>query len=401
MIIRYFSIFIRAITILLFPYIYGENGLFSLTIIGYLYTFLIVPVELYSQYSVYNELSSRSLKNIVYINNFCWLISIFTLSFLTKILFNNDQFIFNQLDTLLIFSCAFLLKENSKGYYRARNIEMYKYANYMNYLITPVFFFIIQLVLFLLNLEKGHIYSISTFLSFLIPYLIIKSNKKLNIKLNLKKKNSIKFNPKNKKIIFNKRIIFSTIIIYLLPALFYIIGGKFFGNDYQQIFIALFITQKIVDFITPSLDFFENVYPYKIKKISLKNFHLMKLFIKKIFNFQIKLNLLLLSILIILSAFIFALSSTLPILKSDITIYTILFTSIMLIINCYQGHDLIISRFNPNYLIKIDFLLSLFACIFLIISLYYSLPALIIITPLITIFLRRVLSANALKANIV
>ena len=154
MIIRYFSIFIRAIPILLFPYIYGENGLFSLTIIGYLYTFLIVPVELYSQYSVYNELSSRSLKNIVYINNFCWLISIFTLSFLTKILFNNDQFIFSQLDTLLIFSCAFLLKENSKGYYRARNIEMYKYANYMNYLITPVFFFIIQLVLFSTNLEK-------------------------------------------------------------------------------------------------------------------------------------------------------------------------------------------------------------------------------------------------------
>ena len=156
MIIRYISILIRGLTILLFPYIYGENGIFSLSIIGYIYTFLIVPVELYSQYSVYNELSLKPLENFRYSKKLFWLFTIFTLSFITKILFNNDQFIFNQFDTLLIFSCAFLLKENSKGYFKARNIEMYKYANYMNYLITPVLFFIIQLFLFTLNLEKGH-----------------------------------------------------------------------------------------------------------------------------------------------------------------------------------------------------------------------------------------------------
>ena len=127
----------------------------------------------------------------------------------------------------------------------------------------------------------------------------------------------------------------------------------------------------------------------------------MIVFFDHIFTFHIKINLILLSTLLIFSAFIIALSSIFPILKSDITFYTILFTSIMLIIDCYQGHDLIISRFYPNDLMKIDFFLSIFAFLFLIISLYYSLPTLIIITPLITIFLRRVLSANVLKINII
>ena len=119
-----------------------------------------------------------------------------------------------------------------------------------------------------------------------------------------------------------------------------------------------------------------------------------------IIKIQIKLSFLIVIFSIISFTTIFLLSKRFTILDSDVTLYTFLFTSIMLTVDCYQGHDLVISRFSPKTLIKIDTLSMIFASSFLIISLYYSLPTLIIISPIIIIFLRRILSISALKINI-
>jgi len=399
MIVRYASILIRALTIFLYPYIYTVDGIFSITIIGYFYTFLIAPVQIYSQYSVYNEIKSIPLKKGLN-NNTKWFLSIIFLSFVTRGLINNPEFIFNQIDTLLIFSTAFLLKENSEGYYKARKIEMYKYANYMQYLVTPIIFLITTLILFSLKFYEGSIYSISTFLSFLMPYFIIRFNKKIDISLENNKKlfKELKIIRKEKNI--NKRVIFSTILIYLLPAFFFIMGGRFFGNEYKQIFIALFFAQKLVDFISPGFNFFENMYPYKIKKVSRRGFSAINFFVGKVVKLQFKLNIFIVSMLTILLIIFYLFSKNLTFLDTDVILYTLLFSSTMLTINCYQGHDLVISSFSPNALIKIDFLVLILALVFLSISIYYSLPTLIIVSPLLIIFLRRILSVRALKLNI-
>ncbi len=397
MIIRYFSILIRAVTIMLYPILYGKDGIYSLTIIGYIYTFLIVPVEIYSQYSVYNEFTINPLKSKLYTSTIYWLFSILSLSLITRFLFNEPDFIFNQVDTFLIYSSAYYLKQNSKRYYQARNLGMYKYANYMHYLITPIIFFIIQLILFFANFDKGDIYSIATFMSFIIPYFLTKYNRNINLGYlrdegYIDKSHNIRIKQKK-----SNRIIFTSIYIYIMPALFFIIAGKFYGNDYKNIFIALYITQKIVDFITPSLDYFENKYPYKIKNLSRRSMSVVKSVIKKVTISQTKLSMIVITINVTISLIIVIQSNKFMTLNSEIVKTTVLLTTIILINNCFQGHDLIISRFNPNNLIKIDYLLSFIALLCLIFSVYYSTPLLIILAPLIATFIRRIYSAYTLN----
>ena len=65
----------------------------------------------------------------------------------------------------------------------------------------------------------------------------------------------------------------------------------------------------------------------------------------------------------------------------------------------YQTADTI--KVVSKTLIKIDILGLVLAFSLLIVSLYYSSPSLIIISPLIIIFFRRILSAYALKINFV
>lgn len=399
MLVRYISLFIRAITLLLYPFIYGVNGLYSLTIVGYIYTFLVIPVEIYSQYSVYNNsnLNILNSENKGIRNFSIWLIVIIILSYLTEYLFSDQKLIFNQFHLSLIFFSAFLMKQNSQEYFKARNIGNNNFANYMQYLASPLSFLIIQTLLAGLGFSKGNIYSISTLLSFLIPYLILNYKYLVNEESSrfLLKENRFLKEKKSKK----NYCAYTSQFIYTIPAICYIAAGKLFGTEYPEIFISLFICQKMIDSIAPLFNYFENNYPYKIKILFHKSTKFSKMLIRKIINYQLKLSLytLLGSIVLILPSYLISRINQ----KDTIQIinYCLFLFLIMVITNIFQGNDLILSKLNPRRLIKIDFLvlISCFLCFYLSIS--FSFPFLLIIGANFCILFRRYSSAFVIQNN--
>ncbi len=399
MLVRYISLFIRVITLSLYPLVYGVKGLYSLTIVGYVYTFLIIPVEIYSQYSVYNNfhLNTFTSKNKFIRNISIWLFMIIILSFITESLFSDQQLIFNKIHLALIFFSAYLMKQNSQGYFKARNLGNNNFANYMQYLATPLSFLLIQTCLFALGLSKGNTYSISTFLSFLIPFIVLNYRyKKIDVssRFLVKENNFSKGQPIKKN--FSA---YTSQFIYTIPAICYIAAGKLFGSENSEIFIALFICQKLIDAMAPLFNYFENKYPYKIKYLFYKSTKFTKLLVRKIINYQIKLSFytFLFSILLLFpSFFILKVIQKEFILIFNYSLYIIL---IMIITNIFQGNDLILSKINPKSLITVDFFVLILSMLCLYLSISFSYPFFLIMGANLCILFRRFTSAFVIQNN--
>ena len=120
MLIRYLSIFIRVITILMYPFTYGTKGIYSISIVGYLLTFLFVPIESFNQFDVYNDLKNN--KKYEDPNDLIFMSFTVFLLFIITIIYSKDlDLIFSKLDIFAILSTAFLCKYNTRGYFKARN----------------------------------------------------------------------------------------------------------------------------------------------------------------------------------------------------------------------------------------------------------------------------------------